>query len=212
MSHAITLINAATLAIVLAYTLYFLTNAWIKSRAQRAENKLAEKARSSLFGITLQLTAYSMPFVFFLLPDDALHQKPELVRLLISILGLATGIAAVSLSAWSVYHLGKQWSIVARTRQDHVLIDNGPYAYVRHPIYTARFMMLAAALLAVTDVKILVPALLAFLVGTMIRVQKEELLLRSRFGASFDAYVQAVPAVVPVPWKRPASVSRRQVA
>ena len=43
----------------------------------------------------------------------------------------------------------------------------------------------------------LIIAVALFVLGTTIRIQSEEKLLRNAFGEEFDAYAQKVPAIVP---------------
>jgi protein-S-isoprenylcysteine O-methyltransferase Ste14 len=47
-----------------------------------------------------------------------------------------------------------------------------------------------------------------YLSGTWLRVRSEERLLLAKFDDSYAQYVQKVPAVVPTPWRRRASVNR----
>ncbi|MGI9088170.1 MAG: methyltransferase family protein [Chthoniobacterales bacterium] len=54
------------------------------------------------------------------------------------------GAASVWLVLAAVRTLGKNWSLAARVTTDHELIETGPYARVRHPIYTGMLGMLIA--------------------------------------------------------------------
>jgi protein-S-isoprenylcysteine O-methyltransferase Ste14 len=73
--------------------------------------------------------------------------------------------------------MGKNWSLIARTRSDHQLVRNGPFAIVRHPIYLA---------------------LPLYLAGTAIRIRDEEALLRAQFGEEHARYAREVPALIPL--------------
>jgi protein-S-isoprenylcysteine O-methyltransferase Ste14 len=86
----------------------------------------------------------------------------------------------------------------ARVLEDHKLIRDGPYRFVRHPIYTGMLGMLIATGLVYSHWVAFVAALALYGVGTAIRVRSEEKLLREQFGAAFDDYKRRVPAVVPV--------------
>jgi protein-S-isoprenylcysteine O-methyltransferase Ste14 len=94
-------------------------------------------------------------------------------------------------------HLGKQWALAARLVEGHKLIQDGPYRFVRNPIYTGMFGMLLATGLATTRWIPLLVAITLFSVGTYIRVQIEQRLLRQAFGQEFEAYAQKVPALIP---------------
>jgi protein-S-isoprenylcysteine O-methyltransferase Ste14 len=97
----------------------------------------------------------------------------------------------------AVKMLGKEWSITARMVQDHKLATKGPYARVRHPIYTGMLGMLVATGLAISSWSVLVAAIVVFAIGTWIRVRSEERLLRETFGPQFEEYARRVPAVIP---------------
>jgi protein-S-isoprenylcysteine O-methyltransferase Ste14 len=93
--------------------------------------------------------------------------------------------------------LGKEWSITARMVEDHKLATEGPYARVRHPIYTGMLGMLIATGLAISHWIALIAAIVIFAIGTLIRVRIEERLLRETFGQQFEDYARHVPAVLP---------------
>jgi protein-S-isoprenylcysteine O-methyltransferase Ste14 len=106
-------------------------------------------------------------------------------------------IAAVWLS-WSAFAtIGAQWSVGARLRSDHALVTGGPYAHVRHPIYSAGGALVIATGLAISVWPALVAGTLAYGAGTLVRVRCEESLLRARFGAEFDRYTTRTGAVLP---------------
>jgi protein-S-isoprenylcysteine O-methyltransferase Ste14 len=44
------------------------------------------------------------------------------------------------LTWWARVHLGRLWSGVITRKEHHRLIETGPYAFVRHPIYTGLFI------------------------------------------------------------------------
>jgi len=111
-----------------------------------------------------------------------------------------TMIAAIG-SVWfvskAIRTLGKQWSLAARLVEGHKLVTEGPYRIVRNPIYTGMFGMLLATGMAISHWIGLLIAIVVFVVGTIIRVQSEEKLLREAFGPEFEAYARRVRAVVP---------------
>jgi len=111
--------------------------------------------------------------------------------------GLILGIIGIVTTRGAVRHLDKQWRLDAALNANHELVQTGPYALVRHPIYSGMFAMLLSAGLLLSRWPVIVAGILIFLVGTEIRVRAEEQLLRSRFGEAFDAYSRRVSAYVP---------------
>jgi protein-S-isoprenylcysteine O-methyltransferase Ste14 len=93
--------------------------------------------------------------------------------------------------------MGRNWSLVARTREDHQLVTWGPFARVRHPIYTGLFTFMIAMAIAFGHYRGLIVGMPLYWLGTWIRVGREERLLRARFGAAYDAYAARVKRFVP---------------
>ncbi|MGN6589580.1 MAG: methyltransferase family protein [Sphingomicrobium sp.] len=104
---------------------------------------------------------------------------------------------AVALFASSSTTLGRNWSIEARTLEDHELVRTGPYARVRHPIYLAMLLFLLGLAVALGHWIQLVIAVPTFLIGTKMRTDAEERLLEQSFGEQFRNYRASTPAIFP---------------
>jgi len=159
-----------------------------------------KRERGSLIGVALQGISYGIvwgvrrePFT----PIIAGSETRDLVAIAASVLAILAAVGAVWLITNAVRTLGKEWSITARLVEGHKLATSGPYAYVRHPIYTGMLGMLVATGLATSHWVGLLVALVIFFVGTIIRVRSEEKLLREAFGQDFENYARRVPAIVP---------------
>ncbi|MEO7971460.1 MAG: isoprenylcysteine carboxylmethyltransferase family protein [bacterium] len=156
-----------------------------------------KRDRASIPGVALQALAYALVWSIhrqFLSPIVAGIKWLELVA---AISAIVAAIGSVLLIMSAVKTLGKEWSITARMVQDHKLATKGPYARVRHPIYTGMLGMLVATGLAISHWIVLVAAIVVFALGTWIRVRIEERLLRETFGPQFAEYARRVPAVIP---------------
>lgn len=106
-------------------------------------------------------------------------------------------IGAVGLFDASSRAMGKNWSLVARTREDHQLVQTGPFAVVRHPIYVALFLFMIGMAITYGHARNLILAVPVYAVATWLRARHEERLLRDRFGADYDAYAARVKRFVP---------------
>jgi protein-S-isoprenylcysteine O-methyltransferase Ste14 len=110
---------------------------------------------------------------------------------------IVCGPVAGVLSWQAVRHLGRQFRVNAGLYEDHELVTSGPYAIVRHPIYSSLLAILASTLFLLTPWRWAVVSLVLFIVGTEIRVRTEDGLLASRFGERFFEYRKRVRAYVP---------------
>ena len=147
--------------------------------------------RRSLIGMALQGAGLACVWAINRPP---LPGKLEPLRAIIVMLCL---VFSLSLASSAVRTLGKQWSLAARVLEQHELITNGPYALVRHPIYTGVLGMLLATGLAASRWWALGIGAAIYLVGTVLRMRIEERLLRASFGRRYEAYARGVPALIP---------------
>ena len=120
--------------------------------------------------------------------------EPHLLRVVFAVFFL---ILACVLTWAAVPALGRQWRLDAGLNADHQLVQAGPYAFVRHPIYTSMLGMVLGTGLIITPWLLLLAALLIFAMGTEVRVRIEDKLLASHFGDQFTNYKQNVPAYIP---------------
>jgi protein-S-isoprenylcysteine O-methyltransferase Ste14 len=118
----------------------------------------------------------------------------------------ATAIAAALVCAlgllftlWARVILGRNWSGRVTLKEDHELIERGPYRYVRHPIYTGLLTMaLGTALLSGRVAALLGCAL--FLAALLIKMGQEETLLLRQFPAEYAAYRRRTKRIIPFVW------------
>ena len=180
---------AAPIGFVILAVLWLIWFAPFLIRRRGGGEKPTVKARSARWGILLQGVAFAI--VSFHYPFWPLPELPKIVGMIV------LGLLAAALSWSAVSALGKQWRIDAALSSDHALIQSGPYAVVRHPIYSSMLAMMLATGLMLSIWILLFIAVLVFLIGTEIRVRTEEKLLSARFGPEFENYRNRVPAYIP---------------
>jgi protein-S-isoprenylcysteine O-methyltransferase Ste14 len=156
-----------------------------------------KRSPGSLIGVALQGLAYGIVWGVHREAFTPMVSAGRLVEIVLSLVAICVAVGSVWFVMAAVNTLGKEWSLTARLVEGHKLATTGPYAYVRHPIYTGMLGMLVATGLAFSHWAALLPALVIFFVGTIIRVRSEEKLLREAFGEKFDDYKRRVPAIVP---------------
>jgi protein-S-isoprenylcysteine O-methyltransferase Ste14 len=113
-------------------------------------------------------------------------------------LGLALCVAGVAFALWAMMTLGRHYDLVLEVHEDHELVRGGPYALVRHPVYTGLAVHFAGACLATGNLLLLAGTLLVSYPAFYLRARAEERLLRERFGAEYEQYAQEVPMLVPL--------------
>jgi protein-S-isoprenylcysteine O-methyltransferase Ste14 len=111
-------------------------------------------------------------------------------------LGAAVTIAGLLFAVWARVHLGRNWSRSVTIKQDHELIATGPYALVRHPIYTGILTGFLGMAIAISQVRGFIVLVLIFLAFWM-KLRMEERWMRSQFGETYAAYAHQTAALVP---------------
>ncbi|MCR9089377.1 MAG: protein-S-isoprenylcysteine O-methyltransferase [Rhodobacteraceae bacterium] len=111
--------------------------------------------------------------------------------------GPAVALAGLYVFWRSHEDLGKNWSAHLEVREGHRLVTGGIYARMRHPMYTAIFLITVAQLLILTNWIAGPAGLLTFLVLYMVRIGPEEQLMADRFGADWEAYAARTPRLIP---------------
>src|SRR2546430_664453 len=69
------------------------------------------------------------------------------VNHLSTMIGAVLCIAGLAFCVWARFTLGRNWSGLVTLKGGHELITSGPYAFVRHPIYTGLLTMCVATAL-----------------------------------------------------------------
>lgn len=98
---------------------------------------------------------------------------------------------------WARVHLGRLWSGNITAKENHRVVDSGPYGIVRHPIYTGILLAILATMAAKGTIPAVAGALVIIL-GLWMKARLEEGFLRAQLGAdAYDAYRRRVPMLVP---------------
>ena len=110
---------------------------------------------------------------------------------------VAIAVGGVLFMWWARLHLGRLWSASVTRKADHHVIDTGPYAVVRHPIYTGLLLAIAATVFVRATAETLAGAAI-LATGIYVKARTEEAFLRDQLGAeTYDAYARRVPMLVP---------------
>jgi protein-S-isoprenylcysteine O-methyltransferase Ste14 len=111
-------------------------------------------------------------------------------------IGVAWIVAGLGFSVWARVHLGSNWSGTVTVKQSHELIRSGPYAWVRHPIYTGLLAALLGSVIASGTLRSAIG--LAIITAAFVRkLRTEERFMREIFPGEYERYSTAVPALIP---------------
>lgn len=108
------------------------------------------------------------------------------------------GVAACGLAfaVWARRRIGRNWSATVTLKRDHELVTSGPYAWVRHPIYTGLLAGFLGSAIALGQWRGLLALAIVYL-ALLRKYRLEERWMRERFGIAYDAYRARVKALMP---------------
>ncbi|MGF6971455.1 protein-S-isoprenylcysteine O-methyltransferase Ste14 [Paraburkholderia sp. WC7.3g] len=149
----------------------------------------------------LSRTLQSIPLIvgcaLVVLPDGVTVSSPAAAQFdLQQWIGLAIVVAGLAFSVWGRRHLGPNWSVSVTLKADHELVRSGPYALVRHPIYSGCLLAIAGAALVNEQWRGVIGFILIF-ASLAYKVRVEEQWLSEHFGTPYRAYREEVRALVP---------------
>lgn len=174
----------------LAWCLYW----WISARDTKATVRLETVgsryrhiAPLVMGALLIGLPALRLPVLgaYILPPDWAQY-----------VIGVVLTIAGLGFTVWARRTLGRNWSGLVTVKADHELIRTGPYALVRHPIYTGLLLAFVGSAIA-RDQWRAVLGLLMIVIGLWRKLKLEERWMTETFGEAYARYRQEVRALVP---------------
>jgi protein-S-isoprenylcysteine O-methyltransferase Ste14 len=149
-------------------------------------------------GVLVVGLAIAVPFFYYLwIPIRII---PYAVGMLRAVMGLVIYLVGLTFVLWARRSLGRFWGVSTssqvRLLDDHQLIQTGPYALVRHPMYSGWW----ACMLGLTLLYPVWAMLLMFafsLISFFGRARREETVLSQRFGVEWTEYKKQTKFIVP---------------
>ncbi len=106
--------------------------------------------------------------------------------------------AAALLLLWRSHaDLGRNWSAILKIRQEHTLVTNGVYRYMRHPMYAAHMLWAIAQGLLLQNWLAGWILLVAFIPTYLVRAPKEERMMLDNFGEEYRNYISRTGGIIP---------------
>jgi protein-S-isoprenylcysteine O-methyltransferase Ste14 len=183
-SHSALRALAAALFVIAGAAVFAGGNLSSGVREDRA-NRWVIAALALLGLLAAFLPAYTDRIGFWTLDGDTLRW-----------LGVVLFTAGSALRLWPVFVLGHRFSGLVAIQPGHTLVTSGVYGLIRHPSYLGLLVnSLGWGLAFRSGVGVLLAALM--IPPLLARIRAEERLLRTEFGAEYDAYRARTSRLIP---------------
>jgi protein-S-isoprenylcysteine O-methyltransferase Ste14 len=165
--------------------------AWLRTKQTQERAPFGPRL---LYGVPVTIAFYllfgdNMPFAWLESRIIPRNIYIEAVVITLTALGIAFAI-------WARFYIGQNWSSAVTIKVDHKLIRTGPYAWVRHPIYSGLILAMIGTALARREPRGLI-ALVLLCLGFQIKSRMEEKFMRKTFGPEYEDYSKSTGALIP---------------
>jgi protein-S-isoprenylcysteine O-methyltransferase Ste14 len=110
--------------------------------------------------------------------------------------GLVITAMGIAFSVWARLWIGRNWSGTVTIKEQHELIQNGPYGLVRHPIYSGFLLAFLGTAITVGELHGLMGFPMVVL-GWGLKARLEESFMTQQFGPAYLDYKRRVKSLVP---------------
>jgi protein-S-isoprenylcysteine O-methyltransferase Ste14 len=173
-----------------AFGLYWVAAGARSKAAQTHEPHLYRFVRLGILAVVFLLLFWDRTS-FGILGQRFLPNSPA-----ISYFGFTAAIVGLAVAFWARIHLGQYWSDKVILKVDHQLIRTGPYACMRHPIYSGVLLGVLGTALVQGKWRGLL-AFVLLLTNYAIKAKKEEQILTARFSDEFREHQRHAGFLLP---------------
>jgi len=114
---------------------------------------------------------------------------------LLGAIGALLVLLGVGLAIFARVYLGRNWGMPMSRKAEPELVTGGPYAFVRHPIYTGIILAMLGS--AIGESIIWALPLVLFAPYFIYSARREEELMREQFPAQYPDYMRRTKMIVP---------------
>jgi protein-S-isoprenylcysteine O-methyltransferase Ste14 len=168
---------------------------WVVTAFRVKQSKLAEPA--AIFWLTRLCLIIAFGLIFLKgVPLGPLHQRFMPQTPLVEVAGAVLTYAGLAVAIWARLSLGANWSAEVDRKIGHELIRSGPYAYLRHPIYSGLLLAVVGTALEIGEWRGMIAAAVIAVVNSF-KARREEQFMLAEFGNDYVRYRQSSGFLLP---------------
>lgn len=184
------------LAWVLGVIAWYIIRYPFERRAKRVRVVSHRRSTSEALGLAFALLGLAVVPAFYVATGI-----PRAADYPAHVLSVVVGALLYGAAMWVFRRthkaLGRNWSITLEIREKHELVSGGPYAFIRHPMYTSFLLMGLGQAFLLSNWVVGLAGLLGFAILFFLRVDKEERMMLEIFGPQYRAYMDRTKRIIP---------------
>jgi protein-S-isoprenylcysteine O-methyltransferase Ste14 len=184
--------------IILEYTIFSVIRIQFQHFSNKAGYKtvIAENKNYSI-GLSIFICYEVLTLFLYLIYPEVLSFAVLYLPLLLRFVGILFGIAALALFIWTHRNLKHYFTVMLKIMENHKIVETGPYRWVRHPMYTAFYLLHIAAFLLTANWFIGLTWTVGLTLVVFSRVRREEEMMLQVFGDRYFVYMQQTGRFMP---------------
>jgi protein-S-isoprenylcysteine O-methyltransferase Ste14 len=185
-------------ALIILFSLFSIIRIEYYHKARKAGYRTVIKERMR-YSVWLSIFICYEVFTFFayILFPHTLSWATVALPLWLRISGIFLGVIALSWFVWVHRSLGNNLSVKLSSKDLQTLVTDGPYRWLRHPMYTTFYILHIAVFFLTANWFIGLTWLTGLTIIIALRVKREEAMLLTRFGQQYDAYMKGTGRFLP---------------
>lgn len=163
------------------------------------KRSISNKRRGIGIGIRLVIAILVLSFLrfpflnhyVFAFDSDQFYNNPN-----VALLGVIIATCGFILAIWARICLGKNWGQPMSLKEKPDLVTKGPYAYIRHPIYTGIIIAMLGTIFASTIFWIFPFIFLTIYFIYSLKIEEKDMI--RQFPKEYSAYIKRTKALIPL--------------
>jgi protein-S-isoprenylcysteine O-methyltransferase Ste14 len=185
------------------YGIFGFTRIYYRRKATKSRRKQSDEPRKTdpirnwaYIAITISILGMIIAYILYLFIPPWIPWFPLPFPIILRWFGVPLGLSAVPLLIWTHRTLGRWWSAELEIQNQHRIIKTGPYARIRHPMYTAFIIFTLGTILLAANLFVTIFGLLVILFLSPISKIEEQMLL-NEFGDQYHDYMKHTGRFIP---------------
>lgn len=194
---------ASKIILITVYSLFSIIRIEYYRKAKKAGYKtvIEERKKYSIWlSIFICYTVFTF-FIYILFPE-VLEWARVPLAIWLRLVGAFMAVVALLWFIWIHRSLGNNLSVRLKIKDSQELVTDGSYRWIRHPMYSAFYLLHIAVFFLTANWFIGITWLAGLTAIIFLRVKREEAMLLSKFGGEYRSYMEHTGRFIPIIRKR----------